>query len=119
MNFWNEKRVRLANPQAKLYNFYDGWHSKGIKITHTAFEDGNIAIIAAHDAKRTVSLSIGEPIIYEKNIAVIITTALTVERANPVSARYPSITNGSNAHRNILDTPSLFNKMSKTEKYGI
>lgn len=45
MNFWNEKRVRLANPQAKLYNFYEGWNSKGIKITHGAFEDGNIAIV--------------------------------------------------------------------------
>ncbi len=45
MDFWNEKRVRLANPKAKLYNFYEGWHSKGIKITHSSFEDGNIAIV--------------------------------------------------------------------------
>ena len=45
MDFWNEKRVRLANPKAKLYNFYEGWNSKGIKITHSSFEDGNIAIV--------------------------------------------------------------------------
>ncbi len=51
MDFWNEKRVRLANPKAKLYNFYEGWHSKGIKITHSAFEDGNIAVVRMGEEK--------------------------------------------------------------------
>lgn len=51
MNFWNEKRVKLANPHAKLYNFYDGWNSKGIKITLKDFEDGNIAVIRQNDER--------------------------------------------------------------------
>ena len=74
MDFWNEKRVRLANPKAKLYNFYEGWHAKGIKITHSSFEDGNIAIV------RTGEETIGIPVeslekVLDRASAIVCTNA--------------------------------------------
>lgn len=74
MNFWNEKRVRLANPKAKFYNFYDGWSAKGIKITHGTFEDGNIAIVRMGDETIGISEKNLEKI-FDKVSAIVCTNA--------------------------------------------
>ena len=76
MNFWNEKRVRLANPKAKFYNFYEGWSAKGIKITHSSFEDGNIAIVRL--GNETIGIS-------EKNLEKVFdkTSAIVCTNAQP------------------------------------
>ena len=74
MNFWNEKRVKLANPLAKLYHFYEGWNSKGIKITHGAFEEGNIAVVRQGDEKIGIPVEVLDKVL-DKASAIVCSDA--------------------------------------------